>query len=225
MFIVAMLRRALVASLLLAGTVHAQFRSPQVAVTGSTLQNLLNAQGQTINVATQQRAAQGYAALNVGIPVMVSFGVHPAGGTTDALSLYNLTDASPALYTVMPGAASPGWFTEVSYRMSPDRLVVNLFDPFSSIQGSTSFLGVNLFAQGFAIAGAPGTIYSEDDRNAGAQPRMLIFSGTGDHVMDAWLCAELDGDNDFDDAVYLLEFFAPVPTRQSTWGALKSRFR
>jgi hypothetical protein len=219
-------RRAWLAVLLSATSAHAQFRSPQVAVAGSGLQDFLNAQGQAISVASEQRAAQSFAAINVGIPVSVSFDVRDMRASAWPLALYDLHAATPALHTIFPGASVSGWFTSVGFRTSPDRLVVNLFDAAGSLQGTTTYLGVELFAQGFALDGTPlGTVYSEDARNAGQQPRMLIFRGTGAHVSDAWLCIEADGDGDFDDAVYVLEFFAAVPAKRGTWAELKRLYR
>jgi len=219
-------RRALLAMLLSATSAHAQFRSPQVAVAGSGLQEFLNAQGQTISVASEQRAAQGFAAINVGIPGAVSFAVHDMRGSAWSLALYDLFAATPVLHTIFPGASLPGWFTSVDFRTDPVRLVVNMFDALSTIQGSTTYPGVDLFAQAFALDSGPsGPLYSEDARNAGQQPRMLMFRGTGSHVSDIWLCIEADGDGDFDDAVYVLEFFAAVPAKRGTWADLKRIYR
>lgn len=214
------------ATLLPASAAMAQFRSPQVAVSGTGLQDFLNAQGQTISVASEQRAAQSFAAINVGIPGALSFAVHDLRGSQWPLALYDVFAPTPALRTIFPAATSAGWFTNVGFSASPNRLIVNLFDALGTFQGSTTYLDVALFAQAFALDGTPlGTVYSEDARNAGAQPRMLIFRGTGAHFTDAWLCIEADGDGDFDDAVYLLEFFAPVPTRHDSWSGVKQLYR
>ncbi len=218
--------RAACGALLCAASVHAQFRSPPVVVAGSNLQNFLNAQGQTINVATAQRVTQGFAALNVAIPGSLLFGVHNARGPEWALSLYDVNVPSPALHQVFPSAATPGWFSMVSFRTGPPRIIVNLLDAASTPQGTSTYLTNELFAQGFAVAtGGPSPAFSLDAHNPGQQPRMLLFRGTGANAGDAWLCVEIDGDNDFDDAVYRLEFFAPVPARRDSWSRVKQLFR
>ncbi|MEQ1834427.1 MAG: hypothetical protein ABL977_15380 [Candidatus Eisenbacteria bacterium] len=205
---------------------RAQLRDPQVRVAGTSLQVLFSSAGQTINVAQDQRAAQSFQAVNVGIPEPLSFGVHNVRGPEWALAVYDFPAATPTLREVMPGGATPGWFSLVSFRTSPDRMVVSLFDALHSIQGSTSYLGLTSLLQGFALdAGPAGTLYSDDTRNAGQQPHMLLYRGSGAFAGDAWLCVELDGDQDFDDAVYRLEFFASTPTRRDSWSRLKQLYR
>lgn len=214
------------ATLLPASAAVAQFRSPQVAVSGTGLQDFLTGQGQAISVTTEQRSAQGFAAINVGTPGALSFAVHDMRGSPWSLALYDVFAPTPVLRTIFPGAISAGWFTNIGFSASPNRLIVNLFDALGTFQGSTTYLDVALFAQAFALAGTPlGDVYSDDARNAGGQPRMLLFRGTGSHFYDVWLCIEADGDGDFDDAVYVLEFFAPVPARRGSWSELKRLYR
>ena len=210
--------------LCLAGAAHAQFRSPQVTIGGDHLQTLLDSFGQTIDVTTEQRAAQTFYPISVGTPGSVTFNVRAVRESISGLSLYDTGGPSPVLRLVGPSPVTPGWFANVSFRTSPDRLVVNLFDATSSLVGSTVYVGVNLLEQGFAIMDL-GAEYSEDARNVGQQPRMLFFRGTGAFAGDVWLCIEIDGDQDFDDAVYRLEYFAPTPARRDTWARVKQRYR
>jgi hypothetical protein len=60
---------------------------------------------------------------------------------------------------------------------------------------------------------------------------MLAYQGTGINVGEWWLCFEdtaINGgtsDQDFDDAVVILESVNPLATRQSTLGAVKALYR
>jgi len=211
--------------LFLAATAQAALRSPQVPVAGTSLQTLLNAQGQTIHVQTDQIDGPQFAGMSVGTPGSLTFGVQPAAPTAVSLAVYNVGDASPALFQVLPGNTPAGWFATVGYESSPFRAVVSLFDNNSTPAGTTTYPGADPFAQGFAAADANGTFYSQDTRNAGSHPRMLLFQGTGAHAGDAWLAVETGGNDDYSDAVYLLQFFAPVPAKPTTWGRVKALFR
>ncbi len=215
-----------VALVLAASGAHAQFRSPQVAIVSSNLQAVFTSAGQTVNVTTDQRAAQSFQGINVGLPGSLTFAVRNVRGPQWGLAAYDFVATTPVLHELLPGGAPPGWYSLVTYRSGPERLIISLFDASSIIQGSTTYLGVDPLLQGFAVAADPaGTQYSDDSRNPGQQPRILLFRGTGPFAGDAWLCVELDGDQDFDDAVYRLEFFAPTSTRRDSWGRLKQLYR
>ncbi len=132
----------------------------------------------------------------------------------------------PALHQIFPAAATPGWFSRVSFRTGPDRIVANLIDTASVLQGGPAYTGVDLFAQGLAVAtGGPSAVFSVDAHHPGQQPRMLWFRGTGANAGDTWQCVEIDGDNDSDYTVHRLECFAPVPARASTSGRVKPAAR
>ena len=216
----------ILAALLTVTSAQAGLRSPHAPDSGTSLQDLLNAQGQTIDVAAQQLDVQGFAGLSVGSPGSLTFQVRAISGAAPALGLYNVAEASPTSFQVLPGGAPPGWYAAASFRTGPIRLVVDLFDAHSVIQASTTYLRADPFVgMGFSLSDAGGTFFSEDARNADRRAHMLVFRGTGAHSGDAWLCVESGSDFNYSDAVYLLEFFAPVPARHSSWGSLKQRFR
>jgi hypothetical protein len=216
---------------MLATSASAALRAPQVPVNGGSLQAYLDGQGESINVNTDQDAAQTLASTvshNATFTLMIEF----AGNeNTNALGLYNGADAVPALYQVFPGAASSGWFAVASFRSSPTRVVVNLFDSGAALQGTNTYLGADATNFGFYLQQNPGVVlYSQDNRNAGNQPQMLLYPGTGVNMGNWWLAmedltAEQGSDNDFDDAVLFLESVNPVPVEPTTWGSLKARFR
>jgi hypothetical protein len=213
---------------LVATTASAALRSPQVPVFGGGLQGYLNSVGESINVATDQNAAQRWVSTvstNSVFTIQVELGANAANNT---LGLYNASSVSPSLYQVFPGAATAGWFAVASFRSSPTRVVVNLFDDNAASQGSTVYLGADRNDFGFYISGPNGTWYTQDSRNAGAA-QALTFAGTGINSGQWWLCFEdttLDGTTqDYADAVLFLESVNPTPVSKSSWGELKRRFR
>ncbi len=216
---------SLVLVVVCAASAHAALRSPQVPVAGTALASFFVSQGQTIDPAAEQADAQTFAFLNVGIPVSLTFQVHAKLGNAP-LYVYNAGDPGSPLYTIFPGSASTGWFTAAAFRTSPDRLVVNLFDALGSLQGTTTYLGVQPFQTGLAVVSPGSTKFSEDALNTGGA-RILFFAGTGAQTGNGWLCAEDQdgGTGDFADQVFLLEWFGTVESLHTTWGGLKARFR
>src|SRR4029078_12181213 len=135
-----MLRRLLLTLSLLAVTaasVLAAARVPQIPVSGTALSNFFAAQGQTIDVNTQQLALQ-----TLRRPATTSFEVRvfvlAAAGTT--FGAYSTALASPPLYQFAPGSTASGWCETAAFRTGPTRIVVNLFDSGSNFQGSTTYL-------------------------------------------------------------------------------------
>jgi hypothetical protein len=218
---------------LLTTAASAALRSPQVVVNGGSLQGYLNSKGESINVLTDQDAAQTLTSTvsgNSTFTLMIEF----AGNAgSNSYGIYNGGDVAPALYQVFPGAAAAGWFAVASFRTSPTRVVVNLFDDNAVLQGTNTYLGADRNNFGFYLQqgfGANQVLYSQDARNTGSNPQMLIYPGTGDNSGSWWLAMEdltpaQGADNDFDDAVLFLESVNPVPTETTTWGSLKARFR
>jgi len=219
---------------LLTTAASAALRSPQVTVNGGSLQGYLNSKGESINVNTDQDAAQTWTSTvsgNSTFTLMIEF----AGNAgTNTYGIYNAGDVSPTLYQVFPGAAGPGWFAVASFKSSPNRVIVNLFDDNAVLQGTNVYLGADRNNFGFYLQQGPAeggqTFYSQDARNAGGNPQMLVYSGTGDNTGSWWLAMEdlspsQGADNDFDDAVLFLESVNPVPTEATTWGSVKARFR
>ena len=190
----------------------AALRSPQVPVAGGALATFFASQGQAINPATDQQDLQQ---LSVAPGTGFGFIAHGPDVTADA-GVYNTLLASPPLYQVWPGAAEPGWFTVCSFRTAPIRLVVNLFDEQSAIQGSTTYLG------------AGGTVYLQDARNPLGAARILTYSGTGAQQGATWFAIETGSttDGDFADLILLVNLaLAPVDVEHASWGTLKRRFR
>jgi hypothetical protein len=150
------------------------------------------------------------------------------GGST--FGAYNAAAATPSLYHIAPGAAVTGWFSNASFRTSPTRMVVNLFDNNEALQGSTTYLAgppdpTNL---GVYFQSVGGTFYSQDSRNAGAAARILAYNGTGSRTGWTWFVCETGAGpgGDYADAIALLNLsLAPVPVSQANWGTLKQRFR
>jgi hypothetical protein len=217
-------------------------RVPQVNVLGGTLQGYLNGQGQTINVLTDQQDAQVWSQSASGnglLTIMVEF---TGNAPVNSLGIYNASAAVPPLYQVFPGVATNGWFAIMSFRTAPVRVVVNLFDGTSTFMGTTTYLGIDANNFGFYLQQAGGLVlYSQDYRNPGSSAQMLAYQGTGIATGEWWLCWEdtaVNGagfaaasaagsasDQDFDDAILVLESINPLATLPSTLGAVKSLYK
>ncbi len=149
-------------------------RTPQVAVSGTALQDYLNGLGESINVLTDQLAAQTYipsVSGNSAITLMIELGKDPTG---TALGIYDPMRPDPDLYEVFPGNAATHWSAMVSFLMSGD-IVVNLFNASGVLQGNTVYTNVNLGTVGFYLAGRGGTVLlrgrAQRGRRAGAHVR------------------------------------------------------
>lgn len=221
---------AAVLSLTIAAPAHAVFRAPQVPVTGSALQNLLNAQGQTIDVATEQRPATGFTGLFITQPP-THFLVRTFSPRTTDLVVFDMNAPSPPpFYVISPAAMPNGWYTGVGFDTFPARMVVNLFDQNDVFQGSTTYNGLGFQYLGLAISGPGGVFYPYDERNPGGRAHALLYRSTGLYQGGTWLCGEDHtaadgGDFDFADAVFLLEALNVTPVQRTSWGTLKQRFR
>lgn len=204
---------------------HAALRSPQVPVSGTALQSFFNAQGQTIDVGSAQLDAQRFSvAAGVAMPVRVGLAL----ARTGSLGMYNAKLEVPPLYQFLPGAGADGWFVVLSFRDSPVRLIVNLFDANSASQGSNTYLGADRTDFGFYVQDAAGLFYSQDERNPGSAPHILAFSGTGAYAGATWFACETSAASggDFADLVVRVDFaLAAVPARSTTWGRVKSLYR
>ena len=222
-----MLKRLLSVAVLLmlaASIAQAALRAPQVPVSGTALATFFSSQGQAINVNTQQLDLQ---ALNV--PATANFELRVFGPEVgaDAFGAYNTAPVSPPLYPISPSAASPGWFEVAAFRTGPTRLVVNIFDPSSTIQGSSTYLGADPTAFGFYAQKAAGTFFTQDARNAGGSARILAFNGTGAKTGWTWFAVETGAGpgGDFADFIAAVNLsLAPVPAKQSNWGRIKQLF-
>lgn len=223
--------RALLAGILglalLVTPAGATFRSPQVPISGTGLQSLLGAQGQTLDVTTDQQYPVQFDGLGVAPSFFATIFMQSIGTPTLPLALYSQYDPSPepAHVVVAPTGMLAGWRAVASYGQSPYGLVVSLFDETGALQATTTIPNAPVSGLLFALVSPTGLLFPVDARNAGQQPRLLFYQGTGAHAYDIWICGETDGDSDFDDAVYLVENFSLTPVRPTTWGALKARFR
>jgi len=222
-----MLRRLLFAICLLAAAAaaHAAARSPQIAVSGTALATFFASQGQVINVNNQQLDLQ-----SLTVPATSNFEVHVFGPgvSTTSFGAYNTVPASPALYLIAPGSATPGWFETAGFHTGPTRLTVNLFDAGQALQGTTTYAGADPTAFGFYDQAGASTFFTQDSRNAGGAARILAYNGTGTRVGWTWFACETGAGpgGDFADFVALVNLsLAPVPVSHTDWGTLKQRFR
>lgn len=204
---------------LLAPAAHAALRSPQIAVSGTALQSFFTSQGQAINVNTDQQDAQVFS-----LPALSTFSAQEFG-TAALFGGYNANQAVPTLDGFMPGTVSPGWFVVASFRDSPIRLIVNVFDQNSVPQGTNTYLGADRTNFAFFDQGTSGTFYAQDARNPGGAARILVFSGTGARAGSTWFACETGPGpgGDFADTITLLGLAtAPVPTAHSSWSRVKA---
>jgi hypothetical protein len=206
-------------------------RVPQVPVLGGTLQGYLNSKGESINVLTDQQDAQVWsqsASGNGALTLMVEL---TGNAASNSFGLYNASNPTPPLYQVFPAAATAGWFAIMSFRTAPTRVVVNLFDASAALQGTTTYLGIDANSFGFyeQNINTGQILYSQDGRNPGLAAQMLAYQGTGINVGEWWLCFEdtplAGSDQDFDDAVMVLESVNPLATVPATIGGVKALYR
>jgi hypothetical protein len=204
-------------------------RVPQVPVLGGSLQGYLNSKGESINVLTDQQDAQVYAHSAAGnglLPHMVTLS---PGSAVDQIGIYNASAAVPPLFFLLSASAGPGAFSTMSFKPG-NILVVNRFDSNANFLSQTTYGGVDAGNFGFYISTPSGTYFSQDGRNPGAKAQMLAYQGTGPNAGEWWLCFEDTSvaggsDQDFDDAVCILESVNPLPVRQATLGAVKALYR
>jgi hypothetical protein len=202
---------------------HAVLRSPQIPVSGTALTSFFASQFQAINVVGSQLDAQRF-----NVPAGGSVQVIPFGAPGANVGIYNALAPSPALYPVYPGAASPGWNAVATFRSTPDRVVVNLFDALNALQGTNTFLGADRTDFGFYSQFSASTWYSEDARNPAARAQMLAYNGTGSHTGSLWFVFEATAaaGGDFADAIFLVTMAsAPVPVTPSSWSRMKTLYR
>jgi hypothetical protein len=213
----------LITALASAPPAHAALRSPQIPVSGTALATFFASQVQAINVVGSQLDAQRFS-----LPAGGSFQVIPFAIPGANVGIYNAASPSPALYPIYPGAASPGWSAVASFRSTPDRVVVSLFDNTNAVVGNNTYLGADHTNFAFYSQFPGGTWYSEDARNPAARAQMLAYNGTGAHMGSMWFVFESTAaaGGDFADAIFLVTLAsAPVPATTSNWNRVKALYR
>ena len=144
--------------------------------------------------------------------------------------IYNASAAVPPLFFVISGAVGSLGFSTLSFQPG-NQLVVNRFDLNGNFLSSTTFAGVDANNFGFYISGPGGTFYSQDYRNPVGSAQMLAYKGTGLNAGEWWLCFEETSvgggasDQDFDDAVLILESVNPLATEKASLGSIKALYR
>ena len=228
-----MLKRLLSTALLLtltAAIAHAAARVPQVPVSGTALATFFASQGQTIDVNNQQLDLQ-----TMDLSSTPGFESHTFGTElNDTFGGYNTALAVPPLYQIVPGAIATGWFSSTSFRTSPTRVVVSLFDNNAAFQGSTTYVSgppdpstFGFYVQQPPAAGGT-TFYTQDVRNTGGTARILAYNATGSANGWTWFACETGAGpgGDYADFIALVNLsLAPVPVSRTDWGTLKRRFR
>jgi hypothetical protein len=221
---------ALIALVAFAGSATAALRSPQVVFASGGLQGYLNSVGESINCLTDQNDVQLW---NTTISNNSTFTLQielSSRAATNTIGIYNDGPGSPPLYQVFPGAATAGWFATASFKTSPTRVVVNLFDNNAVLQGSNIYAGAVNTNFGYYLFGSAGFVYTQDARNLGGFAQALTYAGTGGNAGSWWLCfeeqriAQGQSDQDYNDAVLFLESVNPTPVSTTSWGQVKARF-
>jgi len=203
-------------------------RVPQVHVNGGTLLGYLNGVGENIDVQADQRDVELLRGPSTNTTYTLQFEF--AGPPGNTVGIYNGHAVPGTLMPLFPTTATSSWFAVASWRSSPARVVINVFDASAALVGSTTFLGADRNAVGFCLTTPHATYFSQDALNPGGRPRALFYAGTGINSGSMWMTWE-DGDapadDDFDDCVVFMEgvFSGIVPVQRATWGELKSRFR
>jgi hypothetical protein len=209
--------------------VAAHLRVPQVAVSGTALHGRFVGWWESIDVGRDQLDAELVRSSGGSFTMQLELA---ATSPQTTVGLYDGHAADPTLLPIFPGHAADGWFAVLSFRTSPVRVVVNLFDNLATLISSTTYLGANRNAIGFYVQGPNDTFYSQDARNPGGSPQGLYFRGTGLNTGQLWLAfedrsLESGSDRDFDDAILFMEMNPSglAPVESTTWGRLKRRFR
>jgi len=208
-------------------------RSPQVAISGSGLQDYFQSVGESyIDVRTGQDAIQFLAPIYfLNSSFTIEFELVSGKPLGSSVGIYDASLGTPVPIEILPSEAVPGWFAVVTFRTSPLRVAVHAFDEKFELRSSTTYPGGNRNAVGIYLDGPGGRFYSQDQRNPASDPQLLWFPGQGVFTGQWWIAGEdasLSGgaDGDFDDVIILAEpFGCPCPVQKCSWGAAKARFR
>ena len=206
-------------------------RSPQVEVSGNSLQTVLTFIGQAIDVHKDQLDVQRWSAT---AGSTIEFRPILGLGAADAhAGIYNAAVDAPfvQLYMISIPVQFAGWYAVISVGASPSRFIVNWFDRQDSPRGMSTIYGVDLGNFAFYLQVHGVALFGQDARNPGGTPHLLVFAGTGARAGGWWLCweeAPYGGDaaqNNYDDVVVFVSSLAVTPARATSWGEIKTRFR
>ncbi|HXS11014.1 MAG TPA: hypothetical protein VN852_13610 [Candidatus Krumholzibacteria bacterium] len=205
-------------------------RVPQVPVVGGTLQAFFAGIGETINVNTDQQDLSVFQHSASGNALLTLKYQSSPNAATQQVGIYNASAVIPPLFFLLSGSVGPLGFSSMSFK--PGNIVtVNRFDANGNFLSQTTFGGVDPTNFGFYLSVPNGTTFSQDYRNVGALPHMLVFAGSGQNAGEFFLCWDepgtsgTAGDQDFDDCVLILESVSPLATVPSTIGGVKSLYR
>lgn len=218
---------------------NAALRVPQVPVVGGGLQAYFNSIGETINVNTDQDAIQTWThTVSNNTTYTIEFQSSP-NANIQQFGMYNGGAVVPPLFFLMSGSVGPLGFSTASFGPG-NTLIVNRFDALANFLSTTTYAGVDPTNFGFYMTTNAGTVFTQDARNPGGVAHALSFTGNGPNAGQWFLCwDELEpgcgacaaassttaGDQDFDDLVIMMESVSPTPVSNTSWGALKRRFR
>ncbi len=211
----------------------AALRSPQVPVLGGVLQSYLNINGEHIDVSTDQFDIQRWASPIPSKPTYTAWFELTRKPAGMSVGLYNASDVAPAQYTLFPPESTPYWFASASFRTSPARVVISVFDTGVDLLSTTTYLGADMNDFAFYLSGPNGVFYTQDARNPGSLAQWLAYAGTGVNTGNWWLAGEAtsvaggSSDQGYDDVVVYFEnnSCACSDVQRTSWGTLKSRFR
>ena len=204
-------------------------RVPQVPVLGGGLQAFFNSIGESINVNTDQQDLSVFQHSASGNALLTIKYQSSPNVPTQLVGIYNASAAIPPLFFVIQGSLGPLAFSSMSFKPG-NFLTVNRFDANGNFISTTTFGGIDPTNFGFYLAVPFGTRFSQDYRNPGGLPHMLVFAGSGQNAGEFFLCWDEPGvggpgDQDFDDCVLILESVSPLATVPSTIGGVKSLYR
>ena len=200
-------------------------RVPQIPVAGTGLRDLFAAWGEAIDVQNSQLDVERVPITALapcsrpGAPMTVMFDLW-GNGNHNSYGLYQADATVPTLLQVFPPEAGDGWFAVASFRVSPYRLVVNLFDQDAIFMGVTTYPGVDQGEVGLYVQTPAGPLFSEDARNPGGEAQALTFEGMGMNAVDWWICWEDQplqaSDHDFDDCLLRVDRDCETPVSRTS---------
>jgi len=218
-------------SLLLATSAHGwPLRSPQVQVDGTALQSVFQQYNVSINPSQSQidRARIGtYSILGTFADFEFDL-LTPVGA--DTFGVYDAASAITLRLPLFPPGAGPGWYAFVVPRHSPPGTIVSVFDQNFMLRSNLRYAVVDSANVGLYLDTPATTYYSEDGRNPGREPHLLLYDDPNHFGPDgAYIACEDQPPGggtpgEFADVVVYWSLPYIDPVQHSTWAALKQRF-